>query len=124
MQCLHSTPLFILIDALLVDIMAFSCSFSRLNDAVMRAYGNPILWMITLKKAKDIFVLPKRFLRPLPVMRNIPGKYCILHTISQERQYTLTSFKAAKALALKVHGTPKSCPKFTTQGTTLGWEEF
>lgn len=65
---------------------------------------NQSFWMIPLAVAGDCFDLTQKDLKALPTMRSIPGKYFVQHRISRQRSIRLTSVKAAKELALKVHG--------------------
>ncbi|KAF2802824.1 uncharacterized protein BDZ99DRAFT_454540 [Mytilinidion resinicola] len=65
---------------------------------------NQSLWMISLPLVGECFGLTKQQLRALPIMRSIPGKYRVAHSVSHQRSIRLTTVKAAKELALKVHG--------------------
>ncbi|KAF2018966.1 F-box domain-containing protein [Aaosphaeria arxii CBS 175.79] len=67
-------------------------------------FENRSLWMITLERARDIFVLSRKDMKTLPVMLSVPGHYHIRFETSRKRQFSLTSIRAVKALALKVHG--------------------
>ncbi|KAF1952920.1 F-box domain-containing protein [Byssothecium circinans] len=65
---------------------------------------NQSLWMISLPLAQECFGLTKQQLKALPIMWSIPGKYCVPRSKSRQRSIRLTGVKAAKELALKVHG--------------------
>lgn len=64
--------------------------------------------MIPLALAGDCFHLTQQDLKALPTMRSIPGRYFVQHRISRQRPIRLTSVKAAKELALKVHGSTEA----------------
>lgn len=75
---------------------------------------NQSLWMTSLPLARKCFGLTTRQSKSLPIMRSVPGKYCVPHHISRQKPIWLTSVRAAKELALKVHGSlealTRSCP--------------
>ncbi|KAF2271828.1 F-box domain-containing protein [Westerdykella ornata] len=90
---------------------------------------NQSLWMLPLPAARECFGLTKQQLKALPIMWSIPGKYCVPRSKSRQRSIRLTSVKAAKELALKVHGSiealemkhpldPQAHPAFKTDMLT------
>ena len=82
--------------AFLFLLFAERCCFACLVD-------NQSLWMISLPLARECFGLTKQQVKALPVMWSIPGKYCVPHNVSHQKSIRLSSVKAAKELALKVH---------------------
>lgn len=66
---------------------------------------NQSLWMTSLPLAQECFGFTEQQLKALPVMSSIPGLYRLpLKKTSRQRSMKLTSVKAAKTLALKLHG--------------------
>ncbi|KAF2430640.1 F-box domain-containing protein [Tothia fuscella] len=65
---------------------------------------NPSLWLISLAFARNCFNLTRQQIKDLPTLRSIPGKYYVRRNISRLRPIKLTSVKATKELAIKVHG--------------------
>ncbi|KAH8728358.1 F-box domain-containing protein [Phaeosphaeriaceae sp. PMI808] len=65
---------------------------------------NQSLWLIPLPFARACFGLTRQQSKALPTMRSIPGTYFVRRSISRLRPTTLTSARAAKELAIKVHG--------------------
>lgn len=60
--------------------------------------------MIPLALAGDGFDLTQQESKALPTMRSIPGTYSIQSRKTRHQTIRLTSLKAAKELALRVHG--------------------
>ena len=67
-------------------------------------WRNQSLQVIQLALAKKAFGLSAAQIEKLPIMRGIPGKYWVRYQISRSRPQRLVSVKAAKILALQVHG--------------------
>ena len=65
---------------------------------------NQSLWMIPLTIARECFHLRPRDLKKLPTLWSIPGTYSVEHSVSRKRAIRLTSVRAAKDLALRIHG--------------------
>lgn len=65
---------------------------------------NQSLWLLPLPFARDCFDLTRQQLKALPTMRSIPGTYFVRRSFSRLRPITLTSVRAAKELAIKIHG--------------------
>lgn len=87
--------------AFLFLLSAERCCFACLSR-------NQSLWMIPRALARDCFCLTQEDLKTLPTIRSIPGTYFVRHRISRQRITRLTSAKAAKELALKVHGSTEA----------------
>jgi hypothetical protein len=65
---------------------------------------NQSLWMISIPLAQECFGFTKKQLPRLPVMWSLPGKYCVTRSISRQKPMRLTSVRAAKKRALRLHG--------------------
>ena len=65
---------------------------------------DPSLRMIPLLMARDCFNLSFGSLKKLPVLRSIPGEYYVEWKVSRKRAIKLTSVRAAKQFALRLHG--------------------
>ncbi|KAF1990025.1 hypothetical protein K402DRAFT_390348 [Aulographum hederae CBS 113979] len=65
---------------------------------------NPSLCVISVPVAGDCFGLKKSQLKSLPIMWSIPGAYDLFKSKSRQLSMRLVSLKAAKDLAVKVHG--------------------
>ncbi|RBA20135.1 hypothetical protein FPRO05_08580 [Fusarium proliferatum] len=72
-------------------------------------HRNRGLWMITIPMAKTYFSLTYKQVQTLPIMRIIPGTYC-LRTLEKthKKPFRLVSVKAAKSLAIEVHGSAEN----------------
>ena len=68
---------------------------------------NPSLWVMTTALATKCFGLTSRQLMRLPLLHSIPGVYSIRCKISRQRSRRLVSVRAAKELAIMVHGSAK-----------------
>ncbi|KAJ2967696.1 hypothetical protein NQ176_g9537 [Zarea fungicola] len=64
----------------------------------------PALWVLPRPDASKCFNLSAKQLKALPSARSLSGKYCVLFDISRTRPLHLVSVRAAKKLALQVHG--------------------
>lgn len=64
----------------------------------------PALWVLPRPDAGKCFNLSAKLLNSLPSARSLPGKYCVVFGISRARPLRLVSVRAAKKLALQVHG--------------------
>ncbi|KAI1009056.1 hypothetical protein LB504_001965 [Fusarium proliferatum] len=87
-------------------------------------HQNRGLWMITIRMAKRFFALTYRQVQTLPIMRIIPGTYCLRTRDKTHRDpFRLVSVKAAKSLGIKVHGSAENMaallPELTREGRTL-----
>lgn len=65
---------------------------------------NQSLWVISIPEARKCFGLANKHLKHLPVMRSIPGRCRVPRERSRQRSIRFTSVKAAKDMALQVHG--------------------
>jgi hypothetical protein len=71
-------------------------------------HKNQGLWVIPTATAKDCFNLTSRQLKSIPNMLSIPGRYFVGRNIARKLRLKLVSVKAAKLLAIKVHGSIKT----------------
>jgi len=61
------------------------------------------LCIVPIAQAVKCFDLPTLMVRQLPIMRSLPGKYCVRYNISRERPVRIVSIRAVKELAVKEH---------------------
>ncbi|XWX00853.1 hypothetical protein V2A60_008876 [Cordyceps javanica] len=55
-------------------------------------------------EAAKRFDIPSKELKRLPAARSLPGRYLVMYGIKRSRPQRLVSVRAAKQLAMKVHG--------------------
>ncbi|KAK2808631.1 hypothetical protein FQN50_004495 [Emmonsiellopsis sp. PD_5] len=67
-------------------------------------HRNQSFWVIPTSMAEKCFKLTKHQLQGIPLMCSIPGTYSVGHRVSRRRKVRLVSVKAAKEVAIKVHG--------------------
>ena len=65
---------------------------------------NPSWWLLPQSLAQHCFVLDKQQSRSLPSLRSIPGTYSVTRHTSRRKPLWLTSVRAAKSLAVEIHG--------------------
>ncbi|KAF5693014.1 hypothetical protein FDENT_2452 [Fusarium denticulatum] len=71
------------------------------------------LWMITIPMAKKYFGLTYQQVQTLPIMRIIPATYCLqTRDKTHKNPFRLVSVKAAKSLAIEVHGSAENLAAF------------
>ncbi|KAF5601683.1 uncharacterized protein FSUBG_8048 [Fusarium subglutinans] len=71
------------------------------------------LWMITIPMAKKYFGLTYQQVQTLPIMRIIPGRYCLrTRDKTHQNPFRLVSVKAVKSLAIQVHGSVENLAAF------------
>jgi hypothetical protein len=85
--------------------------------------GNQSLWVIPTALARKCFDLTLSQLKRLPIMRSIPGVYFVGHRISRQRQFNLTSVKAAKELGIMIHGSTENMAETLTAKRSGGIAE-
>ncbi|KAF4438258.1 hypothetical protein FACUT_5123 [Fusarium acutatum] len=84
-------------------------------------HQNRGLWMITLPMAKKYFSLTYQQVQTLPIMRIIPGTYCLrTRDKTHKNPFRLVSVKAAKSLAIEVHGSAEKVAAFLPNPATVG----
>lgn len=66
--------------------------------------SRPALWVVPRAQAGKCFNLSARQMKDLATARSIPGKYFVTTLISRSRTQLLVSVRAAKELAIKLHG--------------------
>lgn len=64
----------------------------------------PASWVLPRAQAAKCFDLSTRQMKVLPTARSIPGKYYVAVDISRSRSQPLVSVRAAKLLAIGIHG--------------------
>lgn len=70
--------------------------------------SNPAMWAISRHEAGDCFNLSAKQLHQLPCAHSIPGRYCVRRVVWQGTPLALVSVRAAKRLALQVHGSQEA----------------
>ncbi|KAK2805004.1 hypothetical protein FQN51_001098 [Onygenales sp. PD_10] len=67
-------------------------------------HRNQSFWVIPTSMAEKCFKLTKHQLEGVPFMCGIPGTYSVGHHVSRKRKVRLVSVRAAKEVAIKIHG--------------------
>lgn len=62
------------------------------------------LWVMPRAEAAKCFDIPAKELKTLPAARSVPGRYFVRFTIERSKPQYLVSVRAAKKLALELHG--------------------
>lgn len=62
------------------------------------------VWAMPRAAAAQCFGIPAKDLKALPAARSVPGTYYVKYTIGRSRPQLLVSVRAAKELALTLHG--------------------
>lgn len=67
-------------------------------------YTKQALWVMPRAEAAKCFDIPAKELKMLPAARSVPGRYFVRLIIKRSKPQYLVSVRAAKKLALKLHG--------------------
>lgn len=84
-------------DAFLFLLNCKRCCFECLSN-------KQALWAMPRARAATCFDTPGRELKRLPAARSLPDAYIVKYHIKRSRPQRLVSVRAAKELALKLHG--------------------
>ena len=88
-------------------------------------HQNYALRMTTVTFAIRWFALTNKQIRRIPIMRSIPGSYCVRYEISRRRACRLVNIKQLKQLAIDVHGSAENVAKLMPEDSSgMSFKDF